>query len=195
MGCIYKVTNTENGKIYIGKTIRPLKVRKQAHLRDAKNPQYYFHKAIYLYGEDAFQWEEIFQSDNEKELFEKEIEYIAIYSSNVSGIGYNLTKGGDGASVGILGSTLIKKLNYEYNGIMLSITKIGETLNMLKSHNIKPEQITVSKGLNYWRFLPMAYEAGMRIKSKMDAVISMGINEKKRYYITGYYDKIVEAAS
>lgn len=36
MGCVYKVKNKQNGKVYIGKTIYSLSHRQSRHLSDAK---------------------------------------------------------------------------------------------------------------------------------------------------------------
>lgn len=54
MSIIYKVENTTSGKVYIGKTIKSLKERKQKHLNDSKynRDEFCFHNAIrkHVYG-------------------------------------------------------------------------------------------------------------------------------------------------
>lgn len=35
MGFIYKITNNENGKVYIGQTVRTIPVRWREHIRDS----------------------------------------------------------------------------------------------------------------------------------------------------------------
>jgi len=100
MGCIYMATNKHNGKAYIGKTIFDLNKRKKEHIYDSSREQsrfhQYFHKAIAKYGADAFEWFELFESDNEAELIVKEQEYIQAYTGKVSL--YNLTTGGEDIS-------------------------------------------------------------------------------------------------
>lgn len=101
---IYKVTNSINGKIYIGKTgkIRPI-MRWNEHLavarkgpKDKKRFQY-LHKAINKYGEANFIFEIIDEFENEKLCFDAEILYISKFNSMNRDIGYNRTIGGDGA--------------------------------------------------------------------------------------------------
>jgi len=93
---IYKVVNKVNGKIYIGKTTK-FKRRKQQHITDAFNGcNYVFHKAIRKYGVEQFEWNIIWEGDNEL-LNEMEIYFIKLYNSYYSyEKGYNMTFGGDG---------------------------------------------------------------------------------------------------
>lgn len=102
-GIIYMAYNTINQKRYIGQTIMPLNRRKSSHLLNAKHKydNLYFHKAINKYGESAFEWsvlENIIEETQEllkNKLNEREIYYIALYKSNDSDKGYNLTSGGE----------------------------------------------------------------------------------------------------
>ena len=87
---IYKITNLENGKIYIGK-----------HSTDNLNDSYMgsgklIKKAISKYGKNAFKKDIIAFSDNEESLNFLERFYIKKYKSQDSSIGYNLTDGGEG---------------------------------------------------------------------------------------------------
>jgi predicted GIY-YIG superfamily endonuclease len=51
MPCIYKITNTINGKVYIGQTIQPLDKRWSQHKRSARMKEpYSIHRAIAKYG-------------------------------------------------------------------------------------------------------------------------------------------------
>lgn len=69
---IYKATNIENGKCYIGQTTKTLEHRKREHLDSAKNPIFRFHRAIKMYGADKFIWEVIDTANTVDELNEKE---------------------------------------------------------------------------------------------------------------------------
>lgn len=96
MGVIYKVTNIENQKVYIGQTMREFKKRKREHFHQAKlgyRNCAYFHSAILKYGIESFIWEILFKSDNIEELNKKEIELISYYNSYGEN-GYNLCVGG-----------------------------------------------------------------------------------------------------
>lgn len=58
MGCVYKVTNLVNGKLFIGKTINTLRHRRLEHLLLSKNgSNTILHRAIRKYNENNFNWE------------------------------------------------------------------------------------------------------------------------------------------
>lgn len=97
-GIIYKVTNVINGKIYIGQTIRDLKIRKTQHINTAlaNRDNNYFHNAISKYGKNSFRWKMIEYCDSKEELDEMEFHYIKQFNSFE--FGYNLTLGGGGMS-------------------------------------------------------------------------------------------------
>lgn len=102
IGYIYCITNSINGKQYIGQTIRNIKKRWLAHIAEAKrenNPSY-FHKAILKYGKLNFKISEVEKiCFNNKEELKKylnilEKKYIQQYNS-MRPNGYNITPGGD----------------------------------------------------------------------------------------------------
>lgn len=91
---IYKATNKINGKVYIGQTIRTLKVRINCHLR--ANSHYPFGNALRKYGIENFDIKVIDEALTKEELNEKEIYWIKFYDcQRSSGHGYNITAGGD----------------------------------------------------------------------------------------------------
>lgn len=94
---IYKITNTSNGKIYIGQSI-DLSHRRSCHEYDLKHNR---HKNPHLqraYNKDpnAFTFEVVCYC-KEEELNDLEIYYIQKYDSTNPKNGYNLEKGGNGA--------------------------------------------------------------------------------------------------
>lgn len=89
---IYKVTNTINGKIYIGQTVRKLNQRIANHRYYKKS---LISQAFAKYGMENFVIEEIDRADSKEELDEKEKKWIAFYDS-LAPKGYNLCKGGGG---------------------------------------------------------------------------------------------------
>jgi len=93
---IYKATNIKNNKVYIGQTVRSLKIRKGQHkcLAESKKVNYYFANAIQKYGIKNFIWEEIDTAITLDELNKKEIYWINYYNSYNKKFGYNLTNGG-----------------------------------------------------------------------------------------------------
>lgn len=101
MGVIYKAVNLENGKLYIGKTVKTLTIRRKQHEKSVSTLG--FHGALKKYGLDQFEWHVLFESDDPMVLSQKEIEFIEQYRSFVgfpNCNGYNRTLGGDGATVG-----------------------------------------------------------------------------------------------
>jgi len=92
---IYKVTNKLNGKVYIGKTVRPVDVRWAQHLWFAKmgGGCPYLGAAIRKYGSEAFEVEQLIQAISEDELNKMEKGFIQQFQSYRRELGYNLTLG------------------------------------------------------------------------------------------------------
>ena len=99
MGCIYKVTNRINGKVYIGQTIRAAETRWNQHKRDSlyeykDSYNCHFHRAIRKYGADAFTLD-VVEVYVDELLNDREIFWISQYDSFNSAHGYNNTSGGN----------------------------------------------------------------------------------------------------
>lgn len=97
---IYLVTNTVNGKRYVGLTKLGLDTRWKYHVRDSKNNKitcYHraFMRAIRKYGEENFSIEVIDTASNVFEAGEKESYWISKLEAKGKN-GYNLTSGGEG---------------------------------------------------------------------------------------------------
>ena len=94
MGYIYKITNTLNGKVYIGQTIKTIQKRFTQH-KNNSNKEYFsqivLYKAFNKYGIENFICEEIEEVPNDK-LDEREKYWIEYYDSYFNG--YNSTLGG-----------------------------------------------------------------------------------------------------
>jgi group I intron endonuclease len=88
---IYKITNIQNNKIYIGQTIRPIEQRFHRHINDALNNilDTHFARAIRKYGKNSFIIEEIDSAQTQDELNKKEQYWIQYYNSVEDG--YNET--------------------------------------------------------------------------------------------------------
>ena len=105
MAYIYKITNSVNGKVYIGKTSNTIEIRWAEHKRDSqkerceKRPLY---NAMNKYGIDNFQIEKIEEVENDEIACKRESYWIEYYRSYVGYDdcnGYNATLGGDGTRV------------------------------------------------------------------------------------------------
>lgn len=115
MAYIYKITNKQTGKVYIGKTLDTIEERWKEHLHDykkrrcEKRPLY---NSMNFYGPEVFTIEQV-EECQPNELNEREIYWIAQYDSYYNG--YNGTKGGDGKAY--LDYDLIYKLFQEGKSI------------------------------------------------------------------------------
>ena len=142
MGYIYKITNLQNNKIYIGKTTTCIQERFSKHIYEANTPNtkgymFILHKAFRKYGINNFNIEQIEEIDNFL-LNDREIYWINFYNSMIPN-GYNMTFGGEG-------STKINyKLVYELWDSGKSISQIASILN----HSITQLKIILSSYKNF----------------------------------------------
>jgi group I intron endonuclease len=97
---IYKITNTINGKAYIGLTTKSVRSRWKAHISNAfaKNIQYYLYKAMRKYGLDSFKVETLYEAVDLRELIAVEKGLIAQYGTLYNSNGYNQSSGGESRS-------------------------------------------------------------------------------------------------
>jgi len=96
MAYLYKITNLNNDKCYIGWTGRTVEDRWVRHMKDAltHRDNRKFYNAIRKYGVDSWNVETLMEVSTIDEAKQKEIELIEKYDSYNKG--YNATKGGDG---------------------------------------------------------------------------------------------------
>lgn len=141
---IYKITNIQNNKCYIGQTIRPVEQRFHRHINDALNNilDTHFARAIRKYGKNNFIIEEIDTAKTQEELNQKEQYWINYYNSIEEG--YNETD----ALSKCGGNTYKSKTQEEMNTIKEKIrqTKVGGKNPMarkIKRTNIKTNQIEI----------------------------------------------------
>ena len=130
-GYIYCITNTINGKQYVGQTSRTIMLRWKQHKNCAagKQDNQYLHNAMRTYGIENFKVEEI--SRVTSDLLSKlhclldleESKLISIYNSIVPN-GYNITSGGD-VNPTIVTCKPVLQLDYQYN-VMNEFQSISE---------------------------------------------------------------------
>lgn len=137
---IYKITNIQNNKVYIGQTIRPIEQRFHRHISDALNNVSDTHlaRAIRKYGKDSFVIEKIDSAKTQEELNGKEQYWIRYYNSVK--YGYNETD----ALYKCGGFTYQSKTEEELNIIKekISLTKLGSKNPMAR----KIKRIDVTTG-------------------------------------------------
>lgn len=95
---VYKITNSINGKVYIGQSIN-IEERWRDHRADYLRSDVILYRAMRKYGLENFSFE-VLEECSIEELDEKEIFYINEYNSYIcspNSQGYNMTLGGGGA--------------------------------------------------------------------------------------------------
>lgn len=173
-GFIYKVTNKQNGKIYIGQTSRTIEERWAQHTRNAykdNNLEYQnkFHRAIRKYGSGGFivEEQEKITAKNEDVLHRKlndaETKWILHYNSKDNG--YNSSLGGDyNPMYGVRGKDnpcSVKINQYDLDGHFIktwdSLADIkrefgnqGNVLKVCKSDRLETRKVTAFKYV--WRY-------------------------------------------
>lgn len=91
-GKVYVITNRVNNKKYVGVTTKTINRRFEEHTKTDS----YIGNAIRKHGRENFDISLLDVADTERELFEKEIEWIE--KLETYGKGYNLTNGGEGGA-------------------------------------------------------------------------------------------------
>ena len=91
-GVIYCITNTVNGKRYIGQTTQKIEKRWAGHQKQADCAA--LNRAIRKYGAESFVVDVIADSESKEQLDELEREYIREYQTTNRAFGYNLMCGG-----------------------------------------------------------------------------------------------------
>jgi DNA-directed RNA polymerase specialized sigma subunit len=87
---IYKITDTESGKSYIGKTVRTVEERFEEHKKN-----HYLFKSIYKKDQYRLAIEVVDQASTEEELNLLEKRYIKEFNT-IAPKGFNLCEGGNG---------------------------------------------------------------------------------------------------
>ena len=93
MGYIYKISNSINDKLYIGKTCTTLSNRWSHYISDYTKYDWHLYRAMRKYGIENFSIELVEECEDNK-LNEQEQYWINYYNSYNNG--YNMTIGGDG---------------------------------------------------------------------------------------------------
>ena len=136
MGYIYKLTNTLNGKAYIGQTVKKLETRINHHFNHKRCPA--LHNAIQKYGRDAFTLEILHEA---LDIFLDDLEVAEINKHNtLAPNGYNIEGGGNANKV--LSDQTRQKISDALKGKTLSPEhrqKISDALKGRKGKTHTPE--------------------------------------------------------
>lgn len=180
---VYKVTNQETGKAYIGVTTRSMEERKADHIQKAnKGMGGYFQEGIATYGADAFRWEQIDTATSSNELAEKEKKYILQYDSKENG--YNSDSGG-GFKKTVYQFDLDGNLVASFDGLKEIESTLGHDKRRISNASITA---TVWKG-SYWSYsLNNAFIPA--IDSRKKKVFQYSLNGE----ILAQYNSVAEAS-
>ena len=136
---IYKITNIQNNKVYIGQTNESIKKRFSRHMGyQALEHDTKFYRAVRKYGRENFIIEQIDVADNQEELDTKEVYWIRFYDSVNNGYNSNDYKGKVG------GDTLTNHPDIKAIGLKISESKLGgknPNARKVKAINIKTNEI------------------------------------------------------
>lgn len=128
MAYIYKATNKENGKFYIGQTTyNKLSKRIACHVYYAKtyNTNIPFSNALRKYGKDGFTWE-ILEECDKSVRGDREIYWISKLKPQ-----YNATLGGDGGTLGRPCPEHVKEATRQSRIVKVKDKKTGKVYNSL----------------------------------------------------------------
>lgn len=98
---VYTITNKVNGKKYVGQTSKTLARRWNNHKAAARRgASTAIANALRKHGEECFQTEIVFESDNIQEIYRQEQESIKLLNTRAPN-GYNLSDGGESGAFGM----------------------------------------------------------------------------------------------
>jgi group I intron endonuclease len=140
IGCIYKITNLENNKVYIGQTIEknPLNRIKDhfsnGTLNDPKNKNHKFYNAVRKYGKEKFKIDIICECFSQDDLNQAEIYFIVDFYKSYNH--YNIRLGGSKGKhskstknkmrdKAILRYNISNKISKEVEKFIISNTNLG----------------------------------------------------------------------
>jgi len=183
---VYKLTNKQNGKIYIGITNQGVATRWCKHCSDARsNSPFPLHNAIRKYGKENFQIEiiEVIKNKDYDYLKERECFWIKEFDSYNRKLGYNLTLGGDGTFGRFHSEKTKEKIREKAKGRKLSeITKqLLSNIHKNRVYSKKELQIRSQNGINT-RKKVLQYTLNnifiKEYKSISEAALKIGINRR-----------------
>ena len=183
---VYKITNIQNNKVYIGQTIRPIQKRFQRHINDALNNilDTHFARAIRQYGAENFTIEVIDTATDQNELNKKEQYWIQYYDSVNKG--YNETD----AISKCGGNTYQSKTKEEMESIKekIRVSKFGAKNPMarkIKRINIQTHEVEV-----FDTIISCAKACGIKNgKTSITARLNGQIKSPYKNWTFEYYDE------
>lgn len=97
---LYQITNTVNGKSYVGITKLSINERWNVHVSNSRKPKYPLHHAIAKYGSTSFVINLLEENEDRKVISLLEEPAIQRLRTHITQHGYNVAKGGYGGDLG-----------------------------------------------------------------------------------------------
>ena len=138
---VYKHTNKENGKVYIGITSQEPKRRWQ---NGAGYYGTYFYNAIQKYGWDGFEHEILLEGLTKEQAEEIETDLIAKYGSANRENGYNVSLGAKYEKIR-LGVKKYGKENHRSQAVKQINPKTMEVVKVWESQNLAAETLGINR--------------------------------------------------
>lgn len=203
---VYKHTNKENGKVYIGITSQEPKKRWQ---NGAGYYGTYFYNAIQKYGWDGFEHEILLEGLTKEQAEEIEADLIAKYGSANRENGYNVSLGAKYEKIR-LGVKKCGKENHRSQSVNQIDPKTMKIVKVWESQNMAAETLGINrKGITknclgqsktymgyIWEYAdkdfekPKKYEVGKYPHTKIQKKVKMITAEGDAYY----FDSVKSAA-
>jgi hypothetical protein len=144
---IYKATNIQNNKFYIGRCAGKVKVREYKHWWYATNKKSNmpFSNALRKYGRNNFKWE-IIEECSRDTVGEREIYWIKKLSPH-----YNITLGGDGGTLGKPCPEHVREATRQSRIIPVKDRKTGKEYKSMKDARLDTGVLesSISRSLKY----------------------------------------------
>ena len=212
---IYKITNLNDGKVYIGKS-EDLKRRIKTHkllLKRNKHFNYHLQNAYNKYGEKFFQFDVIHEANDDEDLNILETHYIKQYNAFNQDYGYNMTTGGEG---NIRSEETRNKISINHRGklsnltvddvrhIKMSMYCLMDRKEISKMFNVSQKVLTqISSGKNFPYVCPELNDKIHNLKQRMidernEKILELYNNgmricdiANKYHYTTSVVEKVV----
>lgn len=202
---IYKITNKENKKIYIGQTNQEPNTRMIKHFSDAKSGRknVAISLALNKYGKNGFEYEILQYTECSDEADQLEKEYIKFYRSNEKDFGYNLTEGGKSLSESFIEkdkNCVRPPMTLEHKNILIDIHKKRKREPMSERQKAQLSQIMKEKyrlGLIQTNFpiLDQKGESHPMFGKTHSIATQQKISKTKELYRDSYAEKVIQMYS
>lgn len=176
---VYKITNSINDKVYVGRTIRSIEQRYKEHLQSLENGDTrHLYSAMRKYGANNFKIELIEECSTLDDMIEKEAYYCELLEAYTKG--YNMTTAGETNPMECEKARASHKRKMQSAEVR---SKISETMKRIRANS--PKTISIHKGkigksispeeLDY--YINNGWELGSNLKGRIRIYNKTTFNE------------------